>query len=95
MNPDSSHFQDEPEKPEKINFTKESNEQVLSRVIEKVRQRLNSQKRSIERENKLGWNLETEENENVEIVDSFDLLRELNRSLQEPLVATQQLISKK
>ena len=62
--------------------------------MEKVHQRLESQKRTIERENKLGWTLENPERKNIEILDSFDLLRELNRSLQEPLAATQQLISK-
>ena len=62
--------------------------------MEKVHQRLESQKRTIERENKLGWTLENPERKNIEILDSFDLLRELNRSLQEPLAAAQQLISK-
>ena len=92
--PQFSNFEDEPTEPEKVNFKKETKEELVNRVMEKVHQRLESQKRTIERENKLGWTLENPERKNIEILDSFDLLRELNRSLQEPLAATQQLISK-
>jgi len=88
------NFEDEPSEPEKVNFKKETNEELVNRVMEKVHQRLESQKRTIERENKLGWTLENPERKNIEILDSFDLLRELNRSLQEPLAATQQLINR-
>lgn len=92
--PQFSNFEDKPTEPEKVNFKKETKEELVSRVMEKVHERLKSQKRTLERENKLGWTLENPERKNIEILDSFDLLRELNRSLQEPITATQQLISK-
>ena len=92
--PQFSNFEDKPTEPEKVNFKKETKEELVSRVMEKVHERLKSQKRTLKRENKLGWTLENPERKNIEILDSFDLLRELNRSLQEPITATQQLISK-